>query len=165
VQLRVRLRWAADGAVAASVEHQAEGQFGWDDALESSLEDERRARDVLHGYCRAIDMHDEDALRDLMTEDVAFVTGTWSCKGVDAVSRRLSAVFQQRKWARHFITNTMVRSTPDALVLVRSYFQFVLAGETRTTGFGEYSATMHRAGDQLLLGKLEVAITDTTTSS
>ena len=129
-----------------------------------------QARAVLHRYCKAIDDHDADALRDVFTEDVILVVGgesvegeggTQSFAGRDTVVPLLASLFEQRRWARHLVSNDLVGITEDGKVDVTSYFQYLLSrADGRVIGIGDYHAVMKSDGDGLRICQFSASILD-----
>ncbi|MCU4186641.1 nuclear transport factor 2 family protein [Acidiferrimicrobium sp. IK] len=129
-----------------------------------------QARSTLHRYCRAIDDHDIDALRDVFSEDVVLIVGgdstegdgaTQSFAGRETVAQILASLFQERNWARHVVSNEQVEERGDGGVEVRSYFNYLLAKpDTRVLGVGDYKAIMRREGDRLRIAEFSASILD-----
>jgi ketosteroid isomerase-like protein len=123
------------------------------------------ASTVLFRYCRAIDSHDATALAAVFSEDVALVVGagdaTQTFAGRDLVVSLLASLFEQRRWARHMVSNVLVDVNADGSLAVRSSFQYVLAKDGENAmGLGDYEVTMREIGGELLITVLSAAILD-----
>ncbi|HVW45143.1 MAG TPA: nuclear transport factor 2 family protein [Amycolatopsis sp.] len=123
-----------------------------------------RAITVLHRYCRAIDHHDAEALKDVFSEDAELVAGEQTFAGRDTVVEILASLFGQRQWARHSVSNPLVDVEPDGTVVVRSYFHYVLSREPDATlGLGDYHVRLTEVDGNLLITRFHAAILDEVT--
>jgi ketosteroid isomerase-like protein len=130
-----------------------------------------RASTVLHRYCAAIDQHDAAALAEVFGKDVALVVGggdagaEQSFTGRDTVVTILASLFEQRRWARHMVSNVVVEPGTDGTVAVRSYFQFVLGLDGAVaSGVGDYDVTMREEEGRLVITRFSAAILDQATT-
>lgn len=129
-----------------------------------------QARTVLHRYCKAIDDHDVDALREVFSDDVVLVVGgdsvegeggTQSFAGRDTVVSLLTSLFEQRRWARHLVSNELVGIADGGRVDVTSYFQYLLSrSDGRVIGIGDYHAVMKSDGEGLRICQFSASILD-----
>jgi SnoaL-like domain len=135
-----------------------------------SAEDHWRALVLLHRYCRAIDHHDEPALRDVFSEDAMLVVRPGhadakesALRGRDAVVQALASLFARRSWARHIVSNELVERVEDGSLTISCYFSFVLADAPgRVEGLGDYEAHLVESGDRLAVARLSVSILERT---
>jgi predicted SnoaL-like aldol condensation-catalyzing enzyme len=116
------------------------------------------AHDVLVRYCEAIDDHDTEALKAVLADDVLLTTGEHRWIGKENVVDFLTSLFSSRKWARHAISNVLVEQNEKGDLVVKAYFQFVIASDVHTLGLGDYVAVMRSQDDRLLLTSLNVQI-------
>jgi uncharacterized protein (TIGR02246 family) len=131
-----------------------------DGARPVSFEIYRDAIGVLHRYCRAIDTHDAAALALLLHDDVVLTVNPDRWEGQPAVMVMLTGMFEQRAWARHFVSNIEVSGLRDGDVGVRAYAAFILSSADRIIGAGDYFVTIRRTDDGLRIAQLELAMLD-----
>lgn len=118
------------------------------------------ASTLMYRYCRAIDDHDASLLRSVLADDCVLVVGEHRIEGGETVASIIGGLFTERDWARHCVTNLLVEGNTDDTIAIRAYVQFVMAGAERTSGLGDYRASMSRTAEGLRLTSLEVIILD-----
>ena len=128
--------------------------------IDASLATYVDASTMMYRYCRAIDDHDATLLRGVLADDCVLVVGEHRIEGGDTVAAVIGGLFTERDWARHCVTNLLVEEATASSVTIRAYVQFVMSGAVRTSGLGDYRATMSRDGEGLRLSSLEVIILD-----
>ncbi len=77
-----------------------------EDAALQELLDEYALRKLVHGYCRAVDRGDLEALRELYHDDAEDRHGTFSSGSVDGFLRRLAASRPHLRSTQHHVTTT-----------------------------------------------------------
>jgi hypothetical protein len=121
---------------------------------------------TLHRYCRAIDHHDESALREVFSEDAVLTVrrpggaGAESfLSGRNAVVPALASLFGRRSWARHWVSNELVEPGADGSLTISCYFRFLLAESSGAVeGLGDYEADLVPSGDRFTISRLAVSI-------
>jgi hypothetical protein len=119
------------------------------------------ARDVLNGYCRALDTDDIELLGSILHAEVVLsrapdepVTGRSAV--LDFFRGALEHKVDSRK---HFATNPVVVANGDGTARITSYFYAIHHVQSSLScAWGEYVFDVARSGDQVLVTGLQIRL-------